>query len=77
MNWKLELEKMLVGVRQAASHAGQESPAFKKKLLWNIASRIEKRTEWLVGENRKDLMKAETSGLSPAMIDRLTLNEKR
>ncbi|MFA5390611.1 MAG: glutamate-5-semialdehyde dehydrogenase [Candidatus Omnitrophota bacterium] len=77
MNWKRELEKMLVSARQAASHAGQEPPAFKKKLLWDIASGIEKRTKWLVAENRKDLIKAETSGLSSAMIDRLTLNEKR
>jgi glutamate-5-semialdehyde dehydrogenase len=77
MNWKTELEKVLVGARQAASHAGQESPAFKKRLLYDIASRIENKAKWLVSENRKDLVKANASGLSSAMIDRLTLNKKR
>ncbi len=77
MNWKQELEKVLVGARQAASCAGQGSPAFKKKLLWDIASRIERKAKWLIAENRKDLAQAKASGLSSAMIDRLTLNEKR
>ena len=77
MNWKQVLERVLVGARQAASHAAQESPAFKKKLLGDIASRIEEKSKWIVAENRKDLMNAKASGLSSAMIDRLTLNEKR
>lgn len=77
MNWRRELEEVLVGGRQAASRAGQESPVFKKELLFDIASRIEKKTKWLVAENHKDLVKARRDGLSSAMIDRLTLNEKR
>ncbi|OGX11436.1 MAG: glutamate-5-semialdehyde dehydrogenase [Omnitrophica bacterium RIFOXYB12_FULL_50_7] len=77
MNWKRELEKVLVGAREAASHAGQESSVFKKELLRDVASRIERKTKWLVAENRKDLRAARTIGLSSAMIDRLTLNEKR
>jgi glutamate-5-semialdehyde dehydrogenase len=77
MNWKPELEKVLVGARQAASCAGQGSSAFKKKLLCDIASRLEKKTQWLIAENRKDLAGAQANGLSAAMIDRLTLDEKR
>jgi glutamate-5-semialdehyde dehydrogenase len=77
MSWKRELEKVLVGARQAASHAGQESPDFKKKILLDIASRIEERAKWLISENRKDLASAKASGLSSSMIDRLTLDEKR
>jgi glutamate-5-semialdehyde dehydrogenase len=77
MNWKRELEGILAGARQAASHAGQESRVFKKRLLFDIASRIEKKAEWLVVENHKDLRRAKESGLSSAMIDRLTLNERR
>jgi glutamate-5-semialdehyde dehydrogenase len=77
MNWKRELEGMLRGARKAASHAGQESAVFKKKLLFDIAFRIEKKAKWLVTENRKDLKRAKESGLSPAMIDRLTLHEGR
>ncbi|MFH1800009.1 MAG: glutamate-5-semialdehyde dehydrogenase [Candidatus Omnitrophota bacterium] len=77
MNWKRELEGVLVGARQAASHAGQESAVFKKRLLFDIASRIEKKAKWLVAENHKDLRKAKGSGFSSAMIDRLTLSEGR
>ncbi|MFH0984013.1 MAG: glutamate-5-semialdehyde dehydrogenase [Candidatus Omnitrophota bacterium] len=77
MSWKQELEKVLVGARKAASCAGQESPAFKKKLLCDIAARLEKKTKWLVAENRKDLSSAHADGLSAAMIDRLTLTEER
>ncbi|MDD5227148.1 MAG: gamma-glutamyl-phosphate reductase, partial [Candidatus Omnitrophica bacterium] len=77
MNWKRELERVLAGARQAASHAGQESAVLKKKLLFDIASRIEKKKKWLVAENHKDLIKAKMGGFSSAMIDRLTLNEGR
>ncbi len=68
---------MLVKARPAAAAAGQWSTDFKKKLLLDIASRIEKKAAWLVAENSKDLVKAKAGGLSSAMIDRLTLSEKR
>ncbi len=77
MSWKPELEKMLVKVRPASAEAGLWSTDFKKKLLWDIAARIEKKAAWIIAENRKDLVKAGATGLSLAMIDRLTLNEKR
>ena len=77
MSWKRPLEKILVNSRLAAVQAAQWSPDFKKKLLYDIASRIEKKTKWLIAENRKDLARVKSSGLSSAMIDRLTLNEKR
>lgn len=77
MSWKRELDKMLCGARKAASSAALQSPAFKKRLLLDIASGIEKKKQWLIAQNRKDLLSAEAGGLSPAMIDRLTLTEKR
>ena len=77
MSWKRELEKMLVNVRRAVSDAGQWSPDFKKKILLDIASRIEKKAKWLISENRKDLASARANGLSSSMIDRLTLDKKR
>jgi glutamate-5-semialdehyde dehydrogenase len=77
MSWKSELEKVFVNARRAAADAGQMSPDFKKKVLCDIAARIEKKTKWLIFENRKDLAGAKASGLSSAMIDRLTLTEKR
>jgi len=77
MSWRSELEGVLAGAKKAASHAGQESPVFKRRLLLDIASRIEKKAKWLVAENRKDLMNAKASQLSSAMIDRLTLDGGR
>ncbi|MFA7255363.1 MAG: glutamate-5-semialdehyde dehydrogenase [Candidatus Omnitrophota bacterium] len=77
MSWKHPLEKILVNSRVAAAQAAQGSPDFKRKLLNDIASRIEKKTQWLIAENRKDLARVKSSGLSSAMIDRLTLDEKR
>lgn len=77
MSWKRELENVLVNARRAAADAGQMPADFKKKLLLDIACRIEKKAKWLILENRKDLAHARADGLSSAMIDRLTLNEKR
>lgn len=77
MSWKHPLEKILINTRLAAVQAAQWSPDFKRKLLLEIASRIEKKTQWLIAENRKDLARVKTSGLSSSMIDRLTLNKER
>jgi glutamate-5-semialdehyde dehydrogenase len=77
MSWKHPLEKILVNSRLAAVQAAQGSTDLKRKLLCDIASRIEKKTQWLIAENHKDLARVKSGGLSPAMIDRLTLNEKR
>lgn len=77
MSWKHPLEKILLNSRLAAAHAAQGSPDFKRKLLNDIAARIEKKTQWLIAENRKDLARVKSGGLSSAMIDRLTLDETR
>jgi glutamate-5-semialdehyde dehydrogenase len=47
----------------------------KNKVLQYIADMIEKNTKKLIEVNKKDLKSAK--GLSKAMVDRLTLNEKR
>ncbi len=77
MNWKADLDRVLAHARGAASEAGQWSASFRKKLLLAVASEIESRSDWLVRQNRRDLANAQTAGLSSAMIDRLTLTEKR
>ncbi|HNX69443.1 MAG TPA: glutamate-5-semialdehyde dehydrogenase [Candidatus Omnitrophota bacterium] len=75
--WKDELTGVLKGARQAAAEAARWSPVFKRKLLLNIAAAITKNATALINENRKDLVAARACGISAAMIDRLTLNEKR
>lgn len=75
--WERSMTVMLQQTRKAAACVAQWPVTFKKKLLLDIASRLERKTKRLIAENQKDLAKARIAGLSPAMIDRLTLNEKR
>lgn len=56
----------------AASTAAQ-----RKDALLRMAAEIRARSQEIIAENDKDLVKGRESGLSEAMLDRLTLNEKR
>ena len=76
-NWEPQLSAVVSNARKASREASQETAAFKKKLLRDVAARIEKKTEWLLHENQKDLAGAKAAGLSLAMIDRLTLTANR
>lgn len=49
--------------------------AQKDDALLKIAEKLLKRREIIAAENQKDLSAARDAGLSPAMLDRLTLNE--
>jgi glutamate-5-semialdehyde dehydrogenase len=49
----------------------------KNAVLIEMASALKKRSKELITENKKDLHFARKKGLSKALIDRLTLNEKR
>lgn len=75
--WRSQLSEMLLKTRVASAESSRVSAVFKKRLLRDIASRIEKKTDWILRENRKDLTRAKVSALSSAMIDRLTLTRKR
>lgn len=76
-SWQTELEKILKNTRCAAAQASQWPPSFKKKILLEIAFQIEKKSSWLIAENRKDLIKAQAGNLPSAMVDRLVLNRER
>jgi len=49
----------------------------KNRILLDMAEELLKEKDFILKENRKDLVQAEKKGLSPAMLERLTLNEKR
>jgi glutamate-5-semialdehyde dehydrogenase len=49
----------------------------KNAVLIEMARSLKKRSKELITENKKDLQFAREKGLSKALIDRLTLNEKR
>ena len=49
----------------------------KNAALMEMASALKKRAKELITENKRDVQFAKEKGLSKALIDRLTLNEKR
>ncbi len=74
---KAGIKKMLAGVKDAAvSAAAMESPD-KKKILSAVAAELRKNRAEILRENAKDVRRARKNGLTPAMIDRLTLTGKR
>lgn len=77
MNWKPEILEMLKNAKRAAVSTAQLSSAAKAKLLQEMGSELEKNSAKILKENAKDLAAARKSGLSAAMIDRLTLTKDR
>jgi len=63
--------------KQGARALAKASIGTKKQVLVSMAQALQKRAKELVAENKKDIKFAKEKGLSKAMIDRLTLNEKR
>ena len=73
---KFVLNKALEAKEGARSFAKASSKQ-KNDILVEMAKALQKRAEELISENRKDIKFAEEKGLSKALLDRLTLNEKR
>ncbi|MCL4457919.1 MAG: glutamate-5-semialdehyde dehydrogenase [Nitrospirae bacterium] len=63
--------------KEGARSLARASSAQKNAALIKMAAALKDRAGELVSENKKDIEYAEKKGLSKAMIDRLTLNEKR
>ncbi|MEW6052559.1 MAG: glutamate-5-semialdehyde dehydrogenase [Nitrospirota bacterium] len=61
------------GARSLAKASSQQ----KNDALVKMAEALTKKSRELITENRKDVKYAEGKGLSKALVDRLTLNEKR
>lgn len=75
--WYSRVEGVVRSARAAALCASQWPPSLKKKLLIDVAARIKARTKWLLAQNAKDVQCGLKNGLSPALIDRLTLDPVR
>jgi glutamate-5-semialdehyde dehydrogenase len=73
---KYVLDKALEA-RAGARALAKASSRQKDEALVRMAEALKKRAKELISANRKDIQYAEGKGLSKAMIDRLTLNEKR
>jgi len=63
--------------KEGARVLAKASPARKNAALLEMAKALQMRAKELIAENKKDIQFARRKGLSKAMLDRLTLNEKR
>ncbi len=63
--------------KEGARVFSRASSGQKNDALVEMSKALQKRTRELVSENKKDIQFAKKKGLSKALIDRLTLNEKR
>ncbi|MBF0459283.1 MAG: glutamate-5-semialdehyde dehydrogenase [Nitrospirae bacterium] len=63
--------------REGARAIAVAETAQKDTILVKMADGLKAEKKYLISENQKDVAAAKVKGLSEAMIDRLTLNEKR
>jgi glutamate-5-semialdehyde dehydrogenase len=72
-----EILQLTERAKRAARQAATLSSPKKNQILTQAAEHLIASQTRILAENRKDLEFAKSKGLSAAMIDRLTLNEKR
>jgi len=77
INFKDYITKMAQAARIASLELANFSTAEKNKCLKAIAKAIEANKDSIKAANNLDIKKAKEDGLSSAMIDRLTLTDKR
>jgi glutamate-5-semialdehyde dehydrogenase len=69
--------KKAIDAKEGARSLGKASSREKDGALIKMAAALKDRAGELIYENKKDIEYAEGKGLTKALIDRLTLNEKR
>ena len=77
MDIKTFVRNKAKAAKEGARQLAKVSSGEKNNALLKMAEALKKRSEELIKENKKDIAAAGEKGLSKAMIDRLTLNEKR
>ena len=70
------IEKMAVDAGAASRQLRKADSTQKNDALKQMAQMLMERREEMIAENRKDLSHAKEAGISAAMIDRLTLDDK-
>jgi glutamate-5-semialdehyde dehydrogenase len=76
MSLQDEVLRIVTATHQAAATAANLPMTVKEKILLDMARKLRASRSLLQEENRKDLEEARLKGLSPAMLDRLTLSDK-
>ena len=74
---KEQIRKIAKEAKQASFQLAKTSPTLKNAALSKMAERLASEKGRILEANRKDVVNAKEKSLSKAMIDRLTLNEKR
>lgn len=77
MNLKKSIENIAKEARAASRILAGTSTAVKNRALMSMAKGLRAKAAMIMKYNKKDLAKANSSKLSRALIDRLTLNKKR
>jgi len=76
MTTKELITNMAAAAKQAARELACLPSARKNRLLLQMAEALQARQEYIVSENNKDLSAGREKGLSPALLDRLTISDK-
>lgn len=77
MNIREQMLSLARAAQQAARALAKLDPATKNQLLRMMADRLEAQADAIQSANAKDLLAGKQAGLSTAMLDRLTLTDKR
>lgn len=72
-----DIKKICETAKAASRAMALVKDSVKKKALNAMAAALKKNTAYIIAQNAKDVQSAAKNGLSKALIDRLTLNEKR
>jgi glutamate-5-semialdehyde dehydrogenase len=73
----MKIQQILDGARAAKLALGQASTDAKNQALSNLAENLEISKARIIAANKLDLVNGEKNGVSKALLDRLTLDEKR
>jgi glutamate-5-semialdehyde dehydrogenase len=76
MSIKAMIREIAVSAKEASRHLRTLKRKEKDAALESIARKLIERKNDIMIQNKKDLIAAKEKGLSPAMLDRLTLDEK-
>jgi len=77
MNLKTQLTNIAKSAKESSGVLLNISTSQKNKILKEMASSLMRKRSIIIRENKKDIKSASAKRLSSALIDRLTLNEKR
>lgn len=77
MRLKDKIVNLLKSTKDASAVLANISAGQKDRALCAMAGALLKNSKYILSQNAKDVMSAKNKGLSDAMVDRLTLTEKR